>query len=256
MASRQATLLAVTEDAAKADRVRVIPQTRALDVRLGVPGDLKGGIVNVRMRVSLEAPPYEVALDGKEVAKQTAALIAAQLSENYRQGLDAYGAALPPLSPATVARRERRRRQQDDASGARADRYKVRGGKNRGTTYSTADLMTPFHESGLASGNVSVTFKGRDSGDPTFLIALPMGGKGRGLVNDDGRGARGFALRHYGFERMMAIPPQLDGPIDQLLQGHLEDALQAGFSAGKQFAALAKRVDQFVEEGASGEVDE
>ena len=62
-------------------------------------------------------------------------------------------------------------------------------------------------------------FKSTERGDPTFLIALPSGGKARGLVNDDGRGARLFAAEHYGFERLMDIPHDLDAEIDRVLEG-------------------------------------
>ena len=250
--ARPAVLMPLTES----DRVELIPKTRALDFRMAVPGNMLSGVTNLRMRVTLETPPFEVALDGKAVAQQAAALIQTRLMREYAAGRDAQGRPLPPLTEATVSRRLRRQRQQDDPKNAKSDRFRVRGGRNRGRSYLPRDARTPLHESGVFAENVTVTFKGRDSGDPVFLISIPSGGKLRGLVDDDGRGARLFAAQHYGFDRIMDIPASLDKDLDATMLEHLASALQEGAFAGRQFGRLLKKAEEVVEQGAEGEVGE
>jgi hypothetical protein len=234
------------------DTVEIIPHLLARDVRNVVRGDADSGAANVRMLVTLETPGFAVDLGGTELAAKIAELIRAALQANIESGLDAQGRALPALKQSTIGRRARRRRQREDDSGARADRYKVRGGPNRSKAYAPANPNTPMNESGLAAENVVVTFKGTESGDPVFLIAAPSGGKGRGLVLDDGRGARLFAFDHYGFERLMDIPHGLDAAIDSAMEGHLGDVLAAGGSVLKLLGRLGKKTAAIVDQGAAG----
>jgi hypothetical protein len=234
------------------DTVEIIPHSLARDVRNVVRGDTSSGAANIRMRVTLETPGFAVDLGGTELAAKIAELIRAALAANLESGLDSQGRALPPLKQTTIGRRARRRRQREDDSGARADRYKVRGGPNRGKAYQPTNPDTPMNESGLAAENVVVTFKGTESGDPVFLISAPSGGKGRGLVVDDGRGARLFAFDHYGFERLMDIPHSLDAAIDKAMEGHLGDVLAAGGSVLKLLGRLEKKTAALVERGAAG----
>ncbi len=147
----------------------------------------------------------------------------------------------------------------NDPFGALRDRFKVRGRGGRGKggrAYAPKDLTTPLHESGLFADNVDVRWKGTESRDPTFLIAIPGGGKSRGLVNDDGRGARQFAAQHYGFERLMDIPPDLDDFIDKTMAAHLDDVLRLGGEVINKFSRLAEKFEAVIEQGASGEVPE
>jgi hypothetical protein len=239
------------------DSVEIIPaflgRSQERDIRNVVRGDAGSGVANVRMRVTLETPGFAVDLGGTELAAEIAEMIRAALEANLERGLDAQGRALPPLKQATLGRRARRRRQREDDSGARADRFKVRGGRNRGKAYVPTNQDTPMNESGLAAENVVVTFKGTESGDPVFLISAPSGGKGRGLELDDGRGARLFAFDHYGFERLMDIPHSLDAAIDKAMEGHLGDVLAAGGSVLKLLGRLGKKTVAVVEQGAAGE---
>lgn len=235
------------------DPVEIIPHMQTRDARTVVRGDARSGVGNMRMQVSLNTPGFSVDIGGAELAAKVAALIAEQLSENFAKGLDAQGHALPAIKQVTMDRRRRRRAQREDDLNAKADRMKVRGGRNRGKAYESVDETTPFHESGIAAENVEVRFKGTESGDPVFLIALPSGGKGRGLVLDDGRGARLFAADHYGFERLMDIPHSLDAEIDKAMEGHLGDVLAAGGSVLSLLGRLTGRVSSIIEAGASGE---
>lgn len=178
----------------------------------------------MRIRLQLETPGFVVKADGLGAARKVAEAIQKDLTANYEKGKDGRGRNLPAVKQATIDRRRRRREQRSDDSGAKKQRYKVRGGGS----FDSIDPQTPFHESGLAAEKVVVRFKGRDSGDPVFLIAGPSGGKKRGLINDDGRGARLFAVDHYGFERMYDLPRQSESKIDQILDVHFSDALNAG----------------------------
>lgn len=235
------------------DRVEVIPHMQARDARTVVRGDINSGVGNMRMLVGIDTPQFSLDLGGTELAASIAEMIAEKLRENFSQGLDAQGRSLPPIMEATRARRERRKAQREDDLNAKRDRLKVRGGKHRGKDYDVADVNTPFHESGIAAENVQVQFKGTESGNPVFLIALPSGGKQRGLVNDDGRGARLFAAEHYGFENLMDIPHELDASIDKALEGHWADVLAAGGSTMKMFGQFIGKVGAIIEAGASGE---
>ena len=226
------------------DKVVLLPRMIARDVRHVVRGDPKSGIANLRMRVSIEHPGFALEIGGKELAERIANRIRDRLSEHHAQGRDAKGASLPAIKSATIQRRERRQRQSIDETNAKADRFKIRGGRNRGKVYNTIDTRTPFRESGAMAENVSVTFKGRDSGDVIFLISWPSGGKGRGLVNDDGRGARLFAVEHYGAERMAGIPSDLDAWIDKALESHLGAVIAAGRGIMDVARSLQRVVDK------------
>jgi len=239
-----------------ADAVEIIPHIQTRDARNVVRGDINSGVGNMRMQVTLESPGFAVDIGGTELAGKVAEQIAEALRENFAKGLDAQGRALAPIGEATRARRARRRAQREDELGAKADRLKVRGGPNRGKTYQATDPNTPFHESGIAAENVEVRFKGTESGDPIFIVALPSGGKARGLVNDDGRGARLFAADHYGFENLMDVPHRLDAAIDKTMEGHLSDVLAAGGSVLKLLGHLTGRVGAIIEQGATGEVED
>jgi len=207
------------------------------------------GIGNFRMQIHLETPGFAIDLDGKEIAKRVAEMIRTELSELYSKGLDARGRALPGLSQATVARRRRRREQRRDDTGAKRARFKTRGRAGQGArSFLPRDDTTPFHESGLMADGVDVRFKGTESGDPVFLVAFPSGGKKRGLVSDDGRGARLFAVEHYGFERMADVPPKAEPKIDKMLELHLEDLINGGTSVIAQFGEIVRTLDDFVEE--------
>lgn len=272
------------------DAVEIIPRIQTPDPRLvkrNVPGS---GVANFRMLVTLATPSFAVNFGGKDHAMAVADRIRERLSELYAQGRDARGRSLPRLAPKTIKRRIRRNLQWfgkggtahlggrhgnlhkrqfaeaeklanlkrtrtlgNDPFGALRDRFKVRRGKNRGKAYRPTDPSTPLNESGLFAGNVIVTWKSTERGDPTFLIAIPGAGKNRGLVNDDGRGSRQFAAQHYGFERLMDIPPDLDSFIDQAMAAHLDDVLRLGGEIIGKFSRLAKKVEVVIEEGSSGE---
>lgn len=238
----------------KEDVVEIIPHGLERDVRNVVRGDASSGAANVRMRVTLKAPGFAVDLGGTELAREIAEMIREELSANLVEGRDAQGRPLPPISEETRRRRTRRRNQREDDLGAKADRFKLRGrGPSGKRNYSPTNRETPFNESGLGAENVAVQFKGTESGDPTFIIALPSGGKDRGLVKDDGRGARLFAAEHYGFENLMDIPHGLDAAIDKAMEGHMGDVLAAGGSVLKMVARGLAAFDAVVEQGASGE---
>lgn len=263
------------------DRVVLIPRKIERDERLVVRGDPKSGIANLRMRVSIEHPGFALEIGGKDLALRIANRIRDRLSQLYAEGRDARGSSLPALKAATIKRRERRRRQVEDDTAAKFDRFTIRGGRNKGKAYDTTDTRTPFHESGAMAENVSVTFKGRDSGDVVFLISWPSGGKYRtnytgnylttktkrdrktgeveigdlkkesfrtehlrGLVGDDGRGARLFAVEHYGADRMAGIPPDLDRWIDQALESHLGAVIAAGRGIMNVARSLQRVVDK------------
>ena len=176
-----------------------------------------------------------------------------------KSGSSKSGGKLHERQRAEAARLDALRRPRvlgNDPFGALRDRFKGRGGKNRGKTYGPKNSTIPLNESGLFADNVQVRFKSTERGDPTFLIAIPGGGKSRGLVNDDGRGARQFAARHYGFERLMDIPPDLDEFINRTMAAHIDDVLRMGGEIINKFSRLAKKVEAVIEEGASGEVPE
>lgn len=243
----------------KDDIVEIIPHALTRDDRLVVRGDINSGVGNVRMQVRLvDTPDFAVDLGGTELAQRMAEMIRAKLAENFSQGLDAQGRALPPVTEETRRRRTRRRFQREDDLGAKAERFKLRGRGQKGArgSYEPTDRDTPFHESGLAAENVVVTFKSTERGEPTFLIALPSGGKARGLVNDDGRGARLFAAEHYGFERLMDIPHELDAAINDAMAGHLGDVLASGGSVLKLIGRTVAKAAAVVDQGASGDFDE
>lgn len=238
------------------DAVEIIPHFQARDARSVIRGDINSGVGNMRMLVALDTPGFSIDIGGTELAGEIAEMVAEALQENFAKGLDAQGRALTPISEATKQRRMRRRAQREDDQNAKADRMKIRGGRNRGKNYQPIDMDTPFHESGIVAENVQVQFKGTESGNPIFLIVLPSGGKARGLVNDDGRGARLFAADHYGFEALMDIPHSMDAQIDKALEGHLSDVLAAGGSTLKMFGKLIGKVGAVIEAGASGELAE
>lgn len=233
-------------------------RTLERDERLQVRGDESSGVANVRMRCTLHTERFSMApmLGALEMTADIAERIRDALSENFAQGLDAQGRALPPIMSVTVERRERRRRQREDELEAKADRMKIRGGRNRGKVYDTIDTTTPLHESGAFAENIDVRFKGIESGDPVWLIAFASGGKKRGLVNDDGRGARLFAAEHYGFERLGDIPRQLDKTIDDALEAHIGHALREGVSIFNRAATMGERLDAFLEQAVRGDTDE
>jgi hypothetical protein len=237
------------------DVVEIIPRIQTRDIRNVVRGDEKSGAANVRILVTLETPGFAVDLGGTELAAQIAERIRDEISSNIRQGKDAQGRPLKPISHATSERRRRRRDQREDDTQAKRDRMKARGGRNRSKAYDTTDLFTPLAESGLFAENIDVRFKGTESGDPVFLIAFPSGGKDRGLVNDDGRGARLFAAQHYGFELLGDVPRQLDAEIDKAMEGHLGDVLARGGSIVQLISRTAAKAAQLAEAGADGESD-
>ena len=258
------------------DAVDLIPTTRTLDLRfakgsavrnrLAPTSDLAGAITdgvvkNIRVRVELETPKFKIALHGKEIAKRATYLIRDDLRKKFAQGLDAQGRPLPALRDATVERRLRRMRQRNDgtrgAPGGRADRFRVRAGGNRNKAYGTVDMNTPLHESGLFTENVSVTFKGTESGDPLFLISYPSGGQGYGA--DSGRGARLHAVEHYGFDRLGDVPNDLDPVLDRIMMEHLSQAIGDVMGMGSSWMRISEAARAVVETGTGermGETDE
>lgn len=280
----------------------LIPVVKAKDPRYQTRGVATTPVVNMRMSLELtENPGFALDLGGIEAAKAAAEIIRKALSENYQRGLDARGDSLPAISPTTEKRRERRQRQAftgslatrsyKEARGKKAkskiaqqhadtmgsyllgikERFRLRGKSPSGKREypGPVDLKTPFHESGLASENVVVYWKGysttaeargyENRGDPTFDIAWPTGGKERGLHNDDGKGARLFAVQHYGFERMADIPRSCEAALDQALDNYLSRlALVGGSLTGsvRQIWAIAERAGEVVEKAAEGEPEE
>lgn len=245
----------------------LIPVIKTEDPRYTVRGQVGGPIGNMRMRITLtENPGFNIDLQGKEAAAAAANIIRDGLVRNFKRGLDAEGDPLPQLLLQTVARRERRQRQAfvgslavrafkeakgkkrkakvahqhaDTIGGYMAnlhERFRLRGRAPSGKHQypGPIDMITPFHESGLIAENVVVAWKGWSerkqvgSGDPEFLIAWPTGGQTRGLHRDDGKGARLFAVRHYGFERMAGIPRNCERKLDQMLDNYLSRLLLVG----------------------------
>ena len=208
------------------------------------------------MRVELEAPRLKVNLDGKEIARRATYLIRADLRAKFAKGLDAQGRPLPALADATVERRLRRMRQRNDGArgnpGSRADRFRVRAGANQSKSYATVDVNTPLHESDLFADNVMVTFKGRDSGDPIFLISYPSGGQG--YSEDTGRGARLHAVAHYGFERIGDIPNDMDPILDRMMMEHLGRAIGEVMGMGSSWMRISEAAKEFVEQGTGEEL--
>lgn len=253
------------------DQVEVIPgggsldHAQVLDVRQSDGGrallqvdSVIQGADNVRMQVRLVTPGFSIDLGGKELAKRLAVMIRDKLSANYAAGLDAQGSPLPALKQKTIQRRERRKRARIqqfiatafDTNDASGERYWLRGKPSK---FKPTNPTTPLNESGLFAAGVSVQFKGTVSGDPIFIIAFASGGKERGLTNDDGKGARLFAAEHYGFARLMDIPHELDGVIEQALDNHLAAVLEQTGSVFGLLAKMSDRIDRFVADASSGE---
>jgi hypothetical protein len=142
-----------------------------------------------------------------------------------------------------------------DPNGTLRDRFRLRGrGPSGKTRYpGTVDTATPFHESGLGSENVQVTRKSRDYHEAIWLVAYPSGGKARGLHTDDGRGARLFAVSHYGWDRMAGLPRGIEREIDSLITEHHNAILQAGSSLieiGRIVWTRAEKAAQVAEQAA------
>jgi hypothetical protein len=261
------------------DSVTFIQRSQARDERYIIRGDASSGIANLRVRVSLDTPGMSIEFGGKEVAGRVAEMVRRRLVERLSHGQDAQGRSLPALKASTVRRRERRQRQFKGGysrRGTRAqyfaqawgraskrakaegthdkqsvlDRFRFRGRPRSGkTNYSPTDLKTPMHESGLAAENIDVRYKGRDSGDPVWLLSTPTGGKGRRLGEiDDGRGARQYAFQHYGFERLLDFPADMlgrGGVVDKTLDDHFEHVIALGGSILGAGRAIAKAAAQF-----------
>lgn len=249
----------------------LLPGDQEIDIRIG----RDGGRANLRMRIKLHCPRFAMELGGAEAAKQTAELYAKILRRNLASGRGAQGQALPAIKQATIARRERRKRERVEVSRsaktnkygrvvgfkekvtsgqAKAERMKVRGGPNKSKPYDTIDTQTPFHESGLAAESIVVNHKGTESGDATFLVAMASGGQDRGLSFDDGKGARLFAARHYGFDTIMDLPNEGDVGVMQILDAHYSAVLELGHSVVAllhDFNEMAEDFSEFVDD-ASG----
>lgn len=255
------------------DAVDLIPTTQTLDLRFAGGAKFRGGggvkaqggipgiIQNIRIRVSLETPKFVLKLRGKEIAKRATYLIRADLRKKFAEGLDAQGRPLPALADATVERRLRRMRQRSDgtrgAPGGRAQRFSVLGGANKAKAYGTVDVNTPLHESNLFAENVMVTFKGTESGDPTFLISYPSGGHGFSV--DTGRGARLHAVAHYGFERLGDVPNDLDPVLDRIMMEHLSQAIGDVQGIATSWMRISEAAKAVVEQGTGermGETDD
>lgn len=263
------------------DQAVLIPHRLERDARFRIRGDASSGIGNLRMRVTLETPGLVLDLNGAEVAKRIAVMVRENLSRKFAKGQDAQGRALPAIKGSTIERRIRRTTESAVrtihhegrlgralnkaqaagdakkiqsltkrlASGGLEQRFRLRGRSyGHGGPYHPHAGTTPLNESGLFADNVAVEHKGKNSGDPTFLISLPSGGKNRGLVNDDGRGARQFAAKHYGFERLLAFPHDLDAAIDKELEMHLADVLESGLGVLRTISRVVRQIDRAIAE--------
>jgi len=231
----------------------LLPRISARDPRYQVKNDPPSGIANLRILVTLETPGFVIHYDGAQIGREIAELIKEHLAEGYRRGRAPNGASLRRLKQETVARRRRRAAQKEDDSGAKADRYKVRGGG----AYDSIDPTTPFHESGLIADNLQVRFYGTKTGDPVFVVAWPSGGKRRGLVNDDGRGARLFAVEHYGAEQMADVPRSAEDEIEKRLEVYLDDVLRAGGRLLGSLGRIGRSLSEFAQAAAGiTEIDE
>jgi hypothetical protein len=257
---------------------------RHLAARFRERGNAASGVGNMAVYVELEIPSLIVEHHARELGKKVAVMVRNTLSERHARGQDAQGRALPPLAQATIKRRARRVVSYGEADSLRdvskglssaarrtasleddigahklkraisdqTERFTLRGRSyGKGGPYVPRGGDTPYNESGLAADNVAVEWKGTESGDPIWQISFASGGKERGLENDDGRGARLFAVRHYGWDRMADIPRDLDGQIDEEMAKHLDGALAAGVglvnAAWEAGSNLARRSLQLIE---------
>lgn len=279
------------------NRTRLIPVVKRADPRYEKSGDVNTPVVNYRMTVQLtDNPGFALDLGGREAAWAAADLIRQGLVANYEAGRDARGVPLPALDDATIKRRERRARQWErgeraltkwrTAKGKKAkqkvaqghadtigshlvnlqERFKLRGRSPSGRRdYRPMGGKVPFNESGLIAQNVVVYWKGfnkktgEGEGDPTFDIAWPTGGKQRGLHNDDGKGARLFAVRHYGFERMADIPDNIEARLDMMLDNYLSRLSiigKAGIGILQGAARIGAGLEELAATAATGETGE
>ena len=220
-----------------ADTVSLIPKVGELSIRVGKAGE----VVNFRLRVTLESPPFDMDLGGRELARDVAQRYATDLKQKFSRGLDAQGRALKAISEETRQRRERRRRQREDASGAKSERFRTRG-RGTATSYLPRDPVTPMHESGLFAGGLTVTHLGTRTGDPIFGIAFPLGGGSR-MSMDDGRGARFFALAHYGVNELIDIPNDMGAELDRRLNDHLDLVMNTGRRIVRLFRDVAEAAE-------------
>lgn len=156
--------------------------------------------------ISIRCEGLKIDLATRNLCKRLAEISAKHLAKDIEQGLDAKGAPLARLAPATIKRREQRARQAaTNMSPSLAQR--LRGASIVSTT-------TPMMETGTFARSLRVRLGS----------TVSIEGDG-GAAVDDGRGARRYAIETK-YPGLLDVPESAERDINAALEAHLEDMMR------------------------------